>query len=398
MQWVFILIVAVYLLAMIALANHLDSRKNKRTVRKQRVALAYPYRVEDDAAATSQPTAENGAADDTNQKGASVLLTLMLFGVIGVLLLTGANALIAATMPAEMLETDLPDIVFRDALIVAGLGVLSAMICGAVVVSRRVRAWLDRAIGKHGTFDPDSSVHKTAFVLAVAVLSYTLMDIIIVGGVEGYAEALQEQSIGTFDAIANLLLMVVVAFVGVGILIRRTLAQVFERLSLRSPTVQDALWGIGTAFLCLIAISVFSAILMLVLSPEALEAQGAASNQIAQALSDSLLIAFLAAFAAAVGEEILFRGALQPVFGLIPTTLFFALLHTQYAFTPGSAAILIVGAAFGILRQRQSTTAAIIAHFTYNFVLLAVAVQMQDSGLLSEAAESLIYVTSLISP
>lgn len=382
MQWIFIVLVVVYLLAIIALANRQDS---KRAARKQQLRLAYPYTLQNADSAPTTPPASGGE---------SALLTLMLFGVIGVLVLTGLSALLSATMPPELLDSTAPELSFQTALIVAALGAGAALLCGVVIVSLPVREGLDRLIGNHGTFDPYSSVHKTAFVLAVALLVYTLMDIIIVGGVEGYAEALQEQSIGAFDAVANLLLMVVAAFVGVGLVVRRSLPQVMERLSLRTPTVQDTLWGLGTAFLCLVLILMFSVVLTLVLSPEALEAQGAASNQIAEALSDSLMIAFLAAFAAAVGEEILFRGALQPVFGLIPTTLFFALLHTQYAFTPGSAAILIVGAAFGILRQRQSTTAAIIAHFAYNFTLLGIAVQSPQ--LFSEAAESLIHLTLLI--
>ena len=38
--------------------------------------------------------------------------------------------------------------------------------------------------------------------------------------------------------------------------------------------------------------------------------------------------------AAGIGEETLFRGALQPRFGLLITSLLFALLHSQYGITP----------------------------------------------------------------
>ncbi|MEL7234770.1 MAG: CPBP family glutamic-type intramembrane protease, partial [Chloroflexota bacterium] len=89
------------------------------------------------------------------------------------------------------------------------------------------------------------------------------------------------------------------------------------------------------------------------------------------------------------------------VFGIFVTTAFFALLHTPYAFTPGSLAILLVGGAFAVLKERYSTTAAIIAHFTYNFVLLGSAyflLQAEEAGLLPDGAESIILVTSLILP
>jgi membrane protease YdiL (CAAX protease family) len=73
----------------------------------------------------------------------------------------------------------------------------------------------------------------------------------------------------------------------------------------------------------------------------------------------------------ALGEEVFFRGALQPVFGLGLTSVFFALLHTQYTLTPASAGIFLVSLGMGWLRQRYSTTAAIFAHFAYNFIQLA---------------------------
>ena len=86
---------------------------------------------------------------------------------------------------------------------------------------------------------------------------------------------------------------------------------------------------------------------------------------------NTLAFAFLIAFGAAVGEEIAFRGALQPIFGLWPTAVFFALTHVQYTLTP--ATLLIVGVALGLgwLRKRFNTTAAIVAHFAYDFTLLA---------------------------
>ena len=143
------------------------------------------------------------------------------------------------------------------------------------------------------------------------------------------------------------------------------------------------------------AVVVFVGLLSLVVSPETLEAQGAASSQIAEALSQSLLIAFLAAASAAVGEELLFRGALQPIFGIIPTTLLFALLHSQYSFTTSSLAIIFVGGAFAYLKEKQSTTAAIIAHFAYNFFLLGLAYfafQLEEMGITPESFESVIYM------
>jgi uncharacterized protein len=78
---------------------------------------------------------------------------------------------------------------------------------------------------------------------------------------------------------------------------------------------------------------------------------------------------FVLALAAGVGEELLFRGALQPVFGLGFTAVLFAIAHVQYGLTPISLVVLIIGVALGYIRQRTNTTVAIFVHFGYNFIL-----------------------------
>ncbi len=392
MQIVLLVMALAYVLALIALANRLDGQ----TVSVQSpIAVTYPFTVDSSPAGPSYA----GSPPDRGS-GLDVLLNLLLFIILGVLLLYSANVLLAGLFPQMAAETELT-VNLDTAVYVSAVGLLAAAVSSVLILRRDVRLWLAERLGSHGSFDPDSRVHMTALVLAVIFLSYTAMDLILVGGVAGLAENLAEQSPGAQDALGSLLIMLVVAFFGVGLIVRRSLPQTFERLALRSPTFSDVLWGVGTAGACLGLIFVFGIVMSLVLSPEALEQQGAASDQIARALGGSLILVFLAAFAAAIGEEVLFRGALQPVFGLVPTTLFFALLHTQYALTPGSAIIVIVGGAFGVLKQRTSTTAAIIAHFTYNFVLLALAylyIQLEESGLLPDAAQSIIVVTSQLLP
>ena len=394
MQIILLFAALAYILALIAVANRLDGA-TQTAAAPARIAVTYPYTV-DAPSQRPQPTASTPGQGGGN----AVLLNLLLFIILGVLLLYSANVLLAGLFPEMAAEAELT-VSLNNAIYVALVGLFAAALSSVLILWREVRVWLSGRLGSHGTFDPDSRVHMTALVLAIIFLSYTAMDLILVGGVAGLAENLAEQSPGAQDALGSLVIMIVVAFLGVGLLVRRSLTQVLERLALRLPTFQDIVWGVGTAGACLGLIFIFGIVMTFVLSPEALEQQGAASDQIARALGGSLLLVFLAAFGAAVGEEILFRGALQPVFGLIPTTLFFALLHTQYALTPGSAIIVIVGGAFGILKQRTSTTAAIIAHFTYNFVLLALAyvyIQLEEAGLLPEAAESIILLTSYLLP
>jgi hypothetical protein len=73
--------------------------------------------------------------------------------------------------------------------------------------------------------------------------------------------------------------------------------------------------------------------------------------------------------AAALGEESVFRGALQPRFGLILTAVLFALLHSNYGITLSTVLVFAVGMVLGLLRQRYNTTASMLAHAIYNISL-----------------------------
>ena len=73
--------------------------------------------------------------------------------------------------------------------------------------------------------------------------------------------------------------------------------------------------------------------------------------------------------AAALGEETVFRGALQPRFGLIFTTLLFALLHSTYGVSVATLIVFGVGLVLGLLRMRYNTTTSMVAHAVYNMTL-----------------------------
>ena len=115
------------------------------------------------------------------------------------------------------------------------------------------------------------------------------------------------------------------------------------------------------------------------LTPAAdLKAQTVAAEQIGRAIN-TLPLALLVSLTSAIGEEIFFRGALQPVFGIPLTSVFFALFHIQYTLTPASVLIFVVALGLGWLRSRYSTSASIIAHFVYNFVPLTLAILFGSS-------------------
>ncbi|MCC7060855.1 MAG: CPBP family intramembrane metalloprotease [Burkholderiaceae bacterium] len=74
-------------------------------------------------------------------------------------------------------------------------------------------------------------------------------------------------------------------------------------------------------------------------------------------------------FAAALGEETLFRGALQPRFGIFLTTLLFAITHNQYGLSLSTVVVFAAGLIFAGLRRRHNTVTSMLAHATYNITL-----------------------------
>ncbi|WP_428261990.1 lysostaphin resistance A-like protein [Haliangium sp.] len=82
---------------------------------------------------------------------------------------------------------------------------------------------------------------------------------------------------------------------------------------------------------------------------------------------------FILALASAVGEELLFRGALQPWLGIWPQAIVFALLHVGPGrrFLPWTAMAFGLGLGFGYLFQWSGDLGGpIVAHFTINYLNL----------------------------
>ncbi|MDF3018642.1 MAG: Abortive infection protein [Thermomicrobiales bacterium] len=70
-----------------------------------------------------------------------------------------------------------------------------------------------------------------------------------------------------------------------------------------------------------------------------------------------------------IGEEAIFRGALQPRYGIIIPSLLFTMLHgPQYGFNVALLGLLAVSVILGLLRKHLNTTAAMITHALFNGV------------------------------
>jgi len=250
----------------------------------------------------------------------------------------------------------------------------------AQVRARDSRAYTPQEQPASG-FSPDSTVHAVAMILCVYFLGVQMIGFVLGGGMAGIAEV-YEGGLTVWELMANAVPFVVLSGLGVGLGVRRNWRQAFQRLGLVWPSGRAVLVTLGVVLALFMYVALVTGLWMGLVSEETYEKQTEASEALSESVS-TLGLAFTLAATAAVGEEIAYRGALQPVFGLWPTAIVFALTHAQYTLTPAWLIILGVAVVFGWLRQQYGTGAAMLAHFVYNFVPLAIATGVSEEALLA---------------
>ena len=233
-------------------------------------------------------------------------------------------------------------------------------IWGLLVTLRSLRLSLSQVM----PINPDSPVHMLALFFAGILVGNVTM-IMVQGGVEAIVETAVSDSI--IEVIWPQLLFIALAIMGVGWQIRRTWPAILERLGLERPTAAN-LW-LGLRWIVILVVLQWTIGTLWILFDPVQAEQLGGINELLYTNFDTVGDWLILALAAGLGEELLFRGALQPVFGLPVTAVLFTLGHVQYGFTPITLLILIIGITLGIIRNRTNTTTAIFVHTGYNFVL-----------------------------
>lgn len=232
---------------------------------------------------------------------------------------------------------------------------------GMLVSLKPVRRGLARVLPE---LDTDSPVHTLALALAGYLMSNALFSLES-GALESLVEA--GGAANLIDVLAQQALFILAAGFGVGLLTRRNGEALKERLGLLRPTSRQLVYGAGW-IIALVLLQSCVGLMWTLLDP-AQSSELGGLNQILLGGFDTVWEWFLLAAAAGLGEEMLFRGALQPIFGILPTSLIFAVSHVQYGFSPATLAILMLSVVLGIIRKRHNTTMAILVHAGYNFIL-----------------------------
>jgi membrane protease YdiL (CAAX protease family) len=161
----------------------------------------------------------------------------------------------------------------------------------------------------------------------------------------------------------------ILAFVGVGLFIRRSPRETIERLGLLPPR-QKRWWLIAV-----VGIGVFMAVafgieaLANVVAPSQQKQVTDVTTVLFSRFNNPAAIVFLGVLAGVV-EETLFRGALLPRFGIVVTAILFAALHIQYAVSFATLEVFVLGLGLGWLRVRSgSTLTGMVTHAGYDIAV-----------------------------
>lgn len=271
----------------------------------------------------------------------------------------------AETLPPEI---TLPE----NTLILGGMLILTAMV-GLLLLVPTVRQAAITSL----RFDlqADNTVHTVALVLAVWLIGLTLSQFLLLQGLslETVETLFDAQSLSLADVWEQGVAFVLFAILGVGLGLRRDTKATLSRLGVERLTLRQ----LGLVVGVIVALLLWDAALSWVwelLAPGSYDRISTISGNL---LSDLLtpLGALSIGLSAGIGEELLFRGAVQPRFGLLFATILFTVGHVQYEFSPALLSVFIIGLVLGIIRQRENTTVCILIHAGYNtlVVLLAMA-------------------------
>lgn len=217
----------------------------------------------------------------------------------------------------------------------------------------RLRAVLLRPLG----LDPASPVHAVA---VVAMLLTVLSSIVLF--VDLQEEPSASVPFHATDSLVSVASDLALALAGVGFLLTRDARAALGRLDVRPLRLPQVGWAVATALVFNIAVAVMEWTESLMLPDlHALEAR----FDYEFIGIPPVVGAALVSLAAGVGEEVLFRGALQPRLGIGLSAALFAILHVQYQI-PGILMIFVVGVALGFVKRRTSTTFTIVVHVVYD--------------------------------
>jgi membrane protease YdiL (CAAX protease family) len=280
------------------------------------------------------------AQDDRSARAGLYLL----FGIPAVLLVLAGLAVLAQG-----------DAVLAPLLLLVGIGL-------GLPLLRPVRVVLARVT----PLDPDSTIDMSGLCVVLGLLGvFIAISLAPMAGSPPDEDLIP--SVGLLELLVQAAFFLAIAYIAVGLPYWRDLRAATERLGIVAPDVRT----IGIAVVATFAAFLVAALVGLIqqqIDPELSESLNEIVDQITEQVQDPIGALVLGA-SAGIGEEAIFRGALQPRFGILIPSLLFAMLHgPQYGFNVALLGLLGVSIILGLERKYVNTTAAMITHALFNAV------------------------------
>jgi len=281
-------------------------------------------------------------------------LTYALLVLLDLALLGGG--LLAMIVPLLTADLPLPSANYGGLAVTLGLTAVLGALPLIPAIRRGLARWLE--------IEPISCVHTTALAFAVYFVGLTLAQMAFIGDLSKLTSVEVRQS--ALDMVATTLPLALMALVGVGFLMRRDFRATLERLGLRWMTARQ--WGL--VMLVILLFLAFDYTVLWVWQQLWPASHALVSDITTNLFSDLVgpLAALAVSLSAGIGEEVLFRGALQPRFGLVLTSLLFAVGHAHYGLSPAMVEVFIVSLVLGLVRLRTNTTTCLVVHAGYDFL------------------------------
>jgi len=239
------------------------------------------------------------------------------------------------------------------------IGTMATGFVAAALVSKPLRERLARLL----PIDADNPVHALALVLAVILFGTQLTSLVFT---DVLASDQAQAPLSLSDLVLQEAPFLVLGLAGVGLFMRRSTPGTLKRLGVVLPSwwqVPLALAAAGMFFAFGNAMDALNH----TVAPQIAHQVDVTTQHVFGGLGGPLGIAALA-LAPGICEELLFRGALQPRLGIVPTALLFASIHTQYGFSLDLLAVFVLALGLGVVRKYTNTTTSSLCHTTYNLL------------------------------
>jgi len=311
----------------------------------------------------------------------TVLYWVFLVGLIGLAFLAFGFIQAIDTAQFENLQAGRPagGNLFRPegarALALCVLGIAAGGLIGLLGFTRPVR----RFFATLTPMDSDSFVHGTALatVLAVTLVMFTPLAVFneppLLAALRRPEMAKLSNHDLRLDQMYAFAWMLPGAIVAVGFPVVRPLRGALSRVGLVRPTTGQAVFALvaGAAFVGLMSvINLYIGDVWRWMGwPETSE------KEFGQFMKSAInpIGAIVIGATAGLGEELIFRGVLQPRMGILLANLLFTAMHAaQYNFD-ALLSVFIVGLLLGIVRKYSNTTTSAVIHGLYDFILIRMA-------------------------